>query len=350
MESPALRLRFATRDWIGVDLLKAIHSVLLAELPREAVLDFWARHPFTLFHGPLPPKAFFRYLWEGGYKVPPPYFWSVLADIEPFLAGKGIPAERFFRLLNHGPGGGPPLDPEWVFAFLPPACGSPAGDPRGTVLSGLPQLTRRLLPGCRMESIEAGSFPSGSECPSRLFLFQPMALAPESPVPAFPLFPGRLLADLPKLFGCAAFDKLDVLADMRGPAACLGRPPEAAWNWKGDRLRFGRRHMGRLESLQRALEAAPDAAAALSALEGVASHPVLRMERDFASAGTGAARLHAGCIYGSPFFLVRIGYAGNRRWERWAARLRQDPPRFPEASRPWEMTERLHRELIDGLD
>jgi hypothetical protein len=350
MESAALRLRFATQDGIGVDLLKAIHIVLLAELPRESVLDFWARHPYTLFHGPLPPKAFFRFLWEGGYKVAPPYFWSVLAGIEPFLAGKGIQAERFFRLLNHGAGGGPPLDPEWVLGSLSPACGSPADDPRRRLLTGLPQLTRRLFPGCRMDMLDPGSPPAGSGGQSRLFLFQPMALAPESMVPDFRLFPGKLLTDLPKLFGCAAFDRLDVVADMRGPSACLGRLPEAGWNWKGDRLRFGRRYMGRLEPLQRALEACPDAVVARSALDGFASRPVLRMERDFAPAGRRAARLHTGRIYGAPVFLVRIGFSGNRRWERWAAWLRQDPPRFPETRRPWEMAERLHRELIDGLD
>jgi hypothetical protein len=350
MESPALRLRFATQDGIRVDLLKAIHIVLLAELPREAVLDFWARHPFTLFHGPLAPKAFFRYLWESGYKVPPPYFWSVVADLEPFLAGKGIRAERFFRLLNHGPGGGPPLDREWVPGSLLPGQGSPPEDLRGWLLAELPFLTRRLLPGCRMDAIGSGSSLPGGRGQSRLFLFQPMMLAPESAVPDFRLFPGKLLSDLPKLFGCAAFDKLDVEADMRNPAACLGRPPDGAWNWKGDLLRLGRRRMGRLESLDQALEAWPDAAAARSALDGFASRPVLRMERDFAPAGARAARLHAGRIYGSPVFLVRIGYSGNRCWERWAAWLRQDPPRFPEARRPWEMAERLHRELIDGLD
>lgn len=350
MESPALRLRFATQEGIRIALLKAIHIVLLAELPREAVLDFWARHPFTLFHGPLPLKAFFRFLWDGGYKVTPPYFWSVLADIEPFLAKAGIRAERFFRLLNHGAGGGPPLDPEWVLASLPQGCGSPTEDPRASLLSGLPHLTRRLFPGCRMDAIEAASASPDTACPSRLFLFQPMRLAPEAAVPDFHLFPGKLIADLPKLFGCAAFDISDVVADMRGPADCLG-PPEAAWNWKGEVLRFGRRRMGRLEPLQRALDACPDAdaAAARNALDGFADRPVLRMERDFAPARMRTARLHAGRIYGSPVFLVRIGYSGSRRWGRWAAWLRQERPRFPEAHQPWEMAERLHRELIDGL-
>ena len=350
MESPALRLRFATQDWIRVDLLKAIHIALLAELPREAVLEFWARHPFTLFHGPLAPKAFFRYLWESGYKVEPPYFWSVVADLEPFLGDKGIRPERFFQLLNHGQGGGPPFDPAWVLASLVPTQGSPSEDLRGWLLSGLPCLTRRLLPGCRMEAIGPASSPQGTPSQSRLFLFQPMTLAPESAVPDFRLFPGKLLMDLPKLFDCAAFDQLDVEADMRGPAACLGRPPAEAWNWKDDLFRLGRRRMGRMESLAQALDAWPEAAALRSALDGLESRPVLRMERDFAPAGTRVARLHAGSIYGSPVFLVRIGYSGTRRWERWAAWLRQNPPRFPAARRPWEMAERLHRELIDGLE
>lgn len=348
MESPTLRLRFATQDGIRVHLLKAIHIVLLSELPRESVLEFWARHPFTLFHGPLAPKAFFRYLWESGYKVPPPYFWSVIGDLDPFLANKGIRAERFFQLLNHGPGGGPPLDPEWLPGSLP-AQGSSPEDIRGWLLEGLPFLTLRLLPGCRMEPIGSASFPPGDRGQSRLFLFQPMTLAPESAVPDFRLFPGKLLSDLPKLFGCPAFNKLDVEADMRGPAACLGRPPDEDWNWKDDLLRHGRRRMGRLQSLDQAVDAWPDAAAVRSALEGLASRPILRMERDFVPAGSRGARLHAGRMYGSPVFLVRIGYSGSRRWERWAAWLRQDPARFPEAGRPWEMAERLHRELIDGL-
>jgi len=347
MESPALRLRFATQAWIRADLLRAVHAALLAELPRKAVLEFWARHPFTLFRGPLPPKNFFRYLWEGRAKLPALYFWSVLADLEPFLAGKGIRADRFFQLINHGPGGGPPLDPDWVMrALLAPISGPLPTDPHAWLLAGLPDLMRSLLPGCRMEGIGPRSPQSGS----RLFLFQPLRFAPESPAPDFRLFPGKLLLNLPKLFGCAAFNRLDIFADMRGPSACLGGSLEDDWNWKGDDLHYRQRRMGRMETLDQAIGAWPEAPVLRDPLKDQLWHPVLRMEKDFAPRYAKEPRLHANRIYGSPVGIVRIGYSGNRSWERLAAWLKQKPVRASEAPPTWEVADRLHRELIDELE
>jgi hypothetical protein len=347
MEQSTLRLRYATREWMRADLLKAVYAALLTELPRASILEFWSRHPFTLFHGPLPPGKFLRYLWEPGSKLPPDYFWSVLADLEAFLAGKGISADRFFHLFNHGQGGGPPLDPDWVMGALPsPLSASPATDPFGWLLTGLPDLTRTLLPGCRMEGAGDVSTQSGS----RIFVFHPLAGAPEfAAVPDFRLFPGKLLQNLPKLFGCAAFNRLDVEADMRGPAACLGREPEDAWNWKGHHLHFRQRRMGRMESLDGALEALPEAPALRSSLGDLLTQPILRMEKDFTPAGSKEPRLRAGRIYGSPVFIIRIGQSGNRSWDRLAAWLKHKPQGGSALPPTWEVADRLHRELIDAL-
>ena len=347
MESHALRLRFSTQAWLRADLLKAAHAALLAELPRKAVLEFWARHPFTLFHGPLPPKPFFRYLWEGRAKFPAPYFWSVLADLESFLEGKGLRADRLFQLINHGPGGGPPLDPDWVLRLMPsPISGPLPADPHAWLLAGLPDLMRNLFPGCRMEGIGPRAPQSGS----RLFLFQPLVMAPEFAGPDFRLFPGRLLQDLPKLFGCAAFNRLESLADMRGTAACLGSAPEDDWNWKGDVLLYRQRRMGRLETLRQAIEAWPEAPALRGLLEEVLWHPVLRMEKDFTPRNAKEPRLRANRIYGSPVGLLRIGHSGSRGWERLAAWLKQKPQGAWEALPTWEVADRLHRELLAELE
>jgi hypothetical protein len=347
MESSTLRLRFATQAWMRADLLKAVHAALLTTLPPSAVLEFWERHPFTLFRGPLPPKNFLRYLWGSRSKIPPLYFWAVLADLEAFLAGKGMRADRFFRLLNHGPGGGPPLDPDWVLRVLPTLANGPLPpDPHAWLLAGLPELMRTLLPGSRMEAIGSASSPSGC----RLFLFQPLALAPDTDLPDFRLFPGKLILNLPKLFGCAAFNLLDLLADMRGPAACLGRAPEENWNWENEHLLYGKRRMGRMETLDQAIEAWPEAADLRSVLEGLRDYPVLRMEKDFVPAGAKEPRLSAGRIYGSPVCIVRIGHTGSRSWERVAAWLRQKPSLAPEAPPTWEVADRLHRELLDRFE
>ncbi|MBW8889322.1 MAG: hypothetical protein JF616_16325 [Fibrobacteres bacterium] len=347
MESPALHLRFSTQAWMRADLLKALHAALLTELPRKEVLEFWSRHPFTLFRGPLPQKNFLRYLWEGRAKLPVPYFWSVLADLEAFLEGKSVRVDRLFQLINHGPGGGPPLDPDWVMRAMPsPISGTPPTDPHAWLLAGLPELMRSLLPGCRMDGVEDGSSQSGS----RLFLFQPLAIVPESPAPDFRLFPGKLLLGLPKLFGCAAFNRLELLADMRGPAAYLVGPPEDDWNWKGDDLLYRQRRMGRLETLDRAIDAWPEAPALREPLNELLWHPVLRMQKDFAPRNAKEPRLRANRIYGSPVNILRIGYGGNRGWERLAAWLKQKPLPAREALPGWEVADRLHRELIDGLE
>lgn len=353
MHSPSLSLRFAAREWIRIDLLKAIQAALLTELPREGVLEFWARHPLTVFKGHLPPKPFFRYLWESGGKVPPTYFWSVIGDLEEFLEGKGLRPDRIFHLINHGPGGGPPLDPGWVLANLPaPEGGNEPTDLRALLLAGLPVLARRLFPGCRMERIRPMAAVAEGLVPacSDLFAFQPLAGTRDLRLPDFRLFPGMLFQALPRLFGWSAFDRLEVVADMRGPAASLGRSEDEGWNWKGDMLRHGNRRMGRLEPLDMAIDDWPEAEEVRSALEGLARVPVLRMEQDFKPRGLNRGRLRGGCLYGSPLFLARIGYAAHPRWERLAAWLRRTRPAVPEPRPAWEVAERLQRELLDSLD
>jgi hypothetical protein len=352
MDNRTLSLRLATQDRIPNHLLKAVHAALLAELPRDAVLEFWSRHPLVLFKWPLPPKAFLRYLWETDGKLPPEYFWSVIEDLAGFLAGKGLRPEGFFRMLNHGPGGGPPLDPHWALRALalPEENAAPA-DPRGWLLGSLPTLARRLLPGCRMDSIPPGNPTERALCRSRsrLFVFQPLAMAREAAVPDFRLFPGRMFLALPRLFGCAPFDALEVLADMRGPAACLGDADGKDWNWKGEVLRHRDARMARLEPLEAAFAGWPEADGLRAGLGSAARDLVLRMEKDFRPPGAKEALLRAGCAYGSPVILARIGFTPNRRWERLAALLRRAPPPFEAARKPWEMAERLHRELIDSL-
>jgi hypothetical protein len=353
MDNRTLALHLSTQERIPNDLLKAVHAALLAELPRERVLEFWLRHPLILFKWPLPPKAFLRYLWQSDGKLPPEYFWSVIEDLAGFLERQGKRPERFFQLLNHGPGGGPPLDPHQAIRDMdvPEADASPA-DPRAWLLPGLPALARRMLPGCRMDPIPHRPDPARALCrsQSRLFVFQPLAKTRNVAVPDFRLFPGRLFLALPRLFGCAAFDRLEVAADMRGPAGCLGDADGKNWNWKGEVLRHRNARMGRVEPLEETFAAWPEADDLRDALGGLARTLVLRMERDFRPAGAKETLLRAGCAYGSPVILARIGFAPNRRWGGLTALLRRIPPPLPEPRPPWEVAERLHRELIDSLD
>jgi hypothetical protein len=352
MDNRTLALQLSTQERIPNDLLKAVHAALLAELTREQVLEFWARHPLVLFKWPLPPKAFLRYLWETDGRFPPEYFWSVMEDLAGFLVRLGKPSEHFFQLLNHGPGGGPPLDPHWALRNLPPPEGDvPAADPRAWLLPGLPSLARRLLPGCRIDAVPPPDTQAQALCRtrSRLFVFQPLAMTREAAVPDFRLFPGRLFQALPRLFGCAAFDRLEVMADMRGPAACIGNTEGKGWSWKGEVLRYRNIRMGRLEPLEAGYFGWPEADGLRAELGGLARYMVLRMERDFRPAGAKTALLRAGCAYGSPVILARIGFTANRRWERLAALLRRIPPPLAEPRPPWEVAERLHRELIESL-
>lgn len=351
MDNRTLSLRLSTQDRIPNHLLKAVHAALLAELPRGKVLEFWTRHPLVLFKWPLPPKAFLRYLWETDGKLPPEYFWSVMEDLGGFLERMGMRPERFFQLLNHGPGGGPPLDPRWALRNLPlPETGPASPDPRAWLLAGLPALARNLLPGCRMDAIPPRPVErTACRSHSRIFVFQPLALAREAAVPDFRLFPGRMFLALPRLFGCAPFDRMEVLADMRGPAACLGGADGKDWNWKGDVLRYRKSRLARLEPLDAGFSAWPEGKDLRAEIGGVARCLVLRMEKDFRPAGAKEPLLRAGCAYGSPAFVVRIGFTANRRWERLAALLRRNPPAPPETLQSWEVAERLHRELIESL-
>jgi hypothetical protein len=352
MELRAFEFYLAREQGIGIGLLKSVHAALLAELPRTCILDFWRRHPLTLFKDPLPLKVFLRHLWEGRRTVPAAYFWCVLADLETYLEGIGQSPEGIFRLFNQGRDGGPPLDPRLVLSSLPDAQAGPEPvDLRERLLAGLPAIVKSLLPGCRMERIPQ-AVPLASGNPGRrmeAFLFMPMERERRLPAPDFRLFPGLMLRALPRLFGCPPFDAPEVAADMRGPAALLKDVPETDWNWKGNIFRQGKRRLGHLAELGEIIDGTTEAPGLWKTLAGYLSYPVLRMERDYRPPGMRAPRLRAGCAYGSPVTLVRIGCGASGRWRRMASLLRLRPHEPPPPGAALAMAEALHRELLDSL-
>jgi hypothetical protein len=339
---------FIVQDGIRMDLLKALYQVMLVEMPRKDVLEFWRRHPITLFKGPLPPKVFLRFLWKGDMSVQPTYFWSLLHDLESYLHCCGMDSERFFHLLNHGPQSGPPLDPGWVAQAMPSlevllASGT---DPREWLLAGLDRLVMGLLPGCRMKRLATGKDrPAGSS----LYLFHPFPKG-ELPLCDFRLFPGVLLRGLPRLFGWSPFAPAEVIADMRSPGLLIGGHAGADWNWKGDILRHRKSTMGRLAGLEELVDGRDEAPGLRDALGGAANRSVILMDKDFPPHSQ-APMLRKGCAYGAPFTLARIGYASSRRWDGVAERLswkRRLPIR--ESGKSFESTERLHLELLAAAD
>jgi hypothetical protein len=336
---------FIVQDGIRMELLKALYQVMLVELPREDILEFWRSHPITLFKGPLPPKIFLRFLWKGCMSVQPEYFWSVLHDLQSCLVKRGIDGERFFQLLNHGFLGGPPLDPGWVVQTMPSPeiLGTSVSDPREWLLLGLDRLLARLLPGCRIERIpEAEESRHGSS----LYLFHPL---PGRPLPFsdFRLFPGLLVKSLPKLFGWSPFASVEVLADMRSPGLVIGGADGEEWNWKGDILRHRKRTMGRLASLKEFLDPQENAQAIRNAMGLSMDRPVIVMERDFPHASRNQPVLRKGCAYGAPFTLARVGYVSSRRWGGLSERLSwKRPAPVPGPGRSFKSAEMLHLELL----
>lgn len=328
-----------------MDLLKALYQVMLVEMSRDTILDFWRRHPITLFKGPLPPKVFLRFLWKGCMGVQPEYFWTVLHDLQSCLVRRGIDGERFFQLLNHGVLGGPPLDPCWVAQTMPSSesLGSFVSDPREWLLLGLDRLLERLLPGCRSERIPEAE---GSRHGSSVFLFHPSpGSAP--PIPDFRLFPGILVKSLPKLFGWPPFASVEVLTDMRSPGHVMDDADGQEWNWKGDILRHRKRVMGRLAGLKEFLDGQENAKSLCNAMGTTLDRPVIVMERDFSHASRNQPVLRKGCAYGAPFTLARVEYAASRRWIGLSERLyRKRPATAPEPGRSFKSAEILHLELL----
>jgi hypothetical protein len=356
---------FIVQDGIRMSLVRAVYQVMLVMLSREDVSEFWRRHPIILFKGPLPPRDFFWLLWKGFMGVQPAYFWSVLTDLEAYLGERLVDTERFFRLLNHGAQGGPPLDPGWVLQTMSRPTAKEAdgtngmdgldgtekteeqarSDPREWLLSGLDRLLSQLFPGCRMERISTGT---GSR-DGALFLFHPIP-AGDALIPDFRLFPGLLINGLPKLFGWSPFAPVEVFADMRSPGRLLGDMGSGEWSWKGDILRHRKVTIGRLMRFRDLIDGQKEAQAIGHAIGGAINRFVVVAERDIPHPARDCLVLREGCAYGSPFTLARVKYASSRRWDGLARRLRGKTPPLPGPAIIWESTEILHQEVLAFVD
>lgn len=345
MPAPSTRLTLVPPVGMKGDLLKAMYAVMLTELPRGVVRAFWSGHPFRATTRLIRPADFLEFLWNGLLCIPPGYFWPVVRDLEHCVRDNGLDPERFFHMVNHGPQGGPPVDPAWAgdLLFPSPFPGRRLEDPRDWVLQRLEVFLSSLLSGCRVQRVpEPG--PGGHPRDSRsvLFAFHPPPDA--AGLPDFSLFPGKLVAAVPRLFGWQAFDRVEFLADMRSPASLIGFEDGPKG---GDRVRI--ESFGRIEPFGAALErlVGPEVAALFS--RELLAAPVLVPRKDRRSADGGRCLLRRGRAYGAPCALLRVGYVPRVKWRRLAALLLDPEPRRPQpvhGGASAGMLDILHREFL----
>lgn len=343
MPVPSTRLTLVPPMGMKGDLLKAMYAVMLTELPRGVVRDFWSGHPFRATTRLIRPADFLDFLWKDLLAIPPDYFWPVVRDLEECARGQGLDPERFFHMVNHGPQGGPPVDAAWAggILFPSPLPGHRIEDPRDWVLQRLEVFLSNLLTGCRVQRVPE---PGRKDPRSVLFAFQPPSEA--AGLPDFSLFPGMLVAAVPRLFGWQAFDRLELLADMRRPADLAG---PGALPGAGGGTGGGEGRLGRTETFGAVLErlVCPDVAALFSR-ESLAS-PVTVPRKDRLSADGSRRLLRRGRAYGAPCALLRVGYVPRVKWRRLAALLLQSEPRRPRplpGAASAGMLDVLHREFL----
>lgn len=364
MTVPSTRLTLVPPTGMKGDLLKALYAVMLTELPRGAVREFWTGHPFRATTRLIRPADFLEFLWKGLLCIPPDYFWPVVRDLEHCARDHGLDPERFFHLANHGPQGGPPVDPAWAgeLLFPSPSPGRRIEDPRDWVLQRLEVFLSSLLVGCRVQRVPE---PGWENPHAVLFAFLP---PPEVPgLPDFSLFPGKLVAAVPRLFGWQAFDRLELLADMRSPAALLESGERKGAGDRGDRegagdgglrglsapARRGPANVeayGRIEPFAAALERLVGGEVAALFPGASLAAPVLVPRKDWLSADGKLRLLRRGRAYGAPCALLRVGYVPRVKWRRLASLLLDPEPRRPQPAQGGAsaaMLDALHREFLD---
>jgi hypothetical protein len=344
-QNTAARLSRLIVEEVRNDLLKAIYATMLVEVPWPQVAVFWRRHPFPYKSRPAEAPDFFRFLWDGDNGLPSAYFWSVVQNLQTYLESLGLDADRFFELVNHGPMGGPPLNSKWLAEVVVPAKKNPlTADPREWLLAETAPFLHRLFPGSRSDLIRTGR---DGDFRFALLLFHPLP-SEALHLLDFRLFPGRMLAALPRAFGGSAFDKMEMLADTRGPGLVAG---SREWNWKGDALRFRRRCVGRLCRFSAVLESLCGNAAPPQ----IPDRQVVIMDKDFHEPEGGRILLRRGCAYGAPVHLIRVGFRERGKWKKLSDALALRGPRSAtapaESQRPGiDMLERLHKEFVSGLE
>jgi len=331
MPAPSTRLTLVPPTGMKGDLLKAMYAVMLTELPRGAVRDFWTAHPFRATTRLIRPADFLAFLWKGLLAIPPEYFWPVVRDLEPCARDHGLDPERFFHMVNHGPQGGPPVDPAWAgdLLFPSPSPGRRIEDPRDWVLQRLEVFLSSLLAGCRVQRVPE---PGWENPHAGLFAFHPPPGA--AGLPDFSLFPGKLVAAVPRLFGWQAFDRLELLADMRSPADLAGSEHGS---------------LGRAEPFGEALARLAGAEVAALFPGELCAAPVLVPRKDRWSADGRRRLLRRGRAYGAPLALLRVGYVPRVKWRRLASLLLDPEPRRPQPAQGGAsaaMLDALHREFL----
>ena len=292
------------------DFTKALHGALLQQVGVDATRIFWSDHPLVRDTGAVTPAELAHHVWQEEAFTSVAWTMGVANDLEPFLIERGVCFETFLettrRFANHGSF----VQSRHVLSWLSPILVAlfRFGDPYRLLLHAAKLATAKLSPGVvcalvpwrRRGAVEAPTARFGS-----LWLTYPGLAEGRIPPWDFTTLTGRQIQVSPRMFGLPPFDPMVVLSDARRPESIPWKVPCATTDGRFfvDAVPHGRvmpfshflREVG--YELERYDRIDPD---------------VVVIDRDYVCPSRGRVVLSAGCAYGAPGYLTRLGWSAKR--------------------------------------
>jgi len=287
----------SNRTLIRHDFKRALYRAFLSEFPPEKIREYFSLVALEIDGKVLRESELINLLWEPKGQIP--IWWDVATDnvLERFLVGEGKTVAGIMKKvlwLNNNssimPG---KVLLSWFYPKLESLFSSL--DSRDVAFALMTLHNEKWVPGSFHRRIQKREENGWIHSVIMLILDRTHREYLDWDMEPFAV---PMLMSIPCLLGMPPLEKSGMLADTRPPERIVWRPEDVPV-WKGERLEIGGRDYGhrilfggfwRRLGLDLDRFDPPDI-------------PVVEIERDYVCPVRGRTVLHAGCVYGAPFYL-----------------------------------------------
>jgi hypothetical protein len=333
------------------DFPKAVHAALLSTLGVEATKAFWSGRPLSRDGATLTNRELAQHIWRERSTSPLAWTLGLVGGLEDFLLERGTDFPTFMETVRRFANYGSFVQTRYVLGWLGPIL-VPLfrfGDPYRLLLRGAQLVSTKMSPGVDFRPLRWRESQAKTRAPHEkrewrygsVWVSYPGLADGRVPAWDFTLQPGLEMLAAPRIFGLAPYESLVAVSDARAPeSVVLG----GSCARDGDRFLIDGTCHGQVSSFSRFLERAGYDPREVATTDV----PVVVIDREYRCPRRLRTVLHAGCAYGAPGYIVRLGWqASPLRTKQRVSTSHADMGEEAEALEG--ALEDLHRRYLDSV-
>jgi hypothetical protein len=338
------------------DFPKAVHAALLSTLGVEATKAFWSGRPLSQGGSTLTNSELARHIWRERSTSPLAWMVGLVGGLEDFLLERGTDFPTFMETVRRFGNHGSFVQTRYVLGWLGPILVPlfRLGDPYRLLLRGARLVASKMSPGVDFRLLRWRGSQTRARAPHEkeewrygsVWVRYPGLGEGRLPAWDFTLQPGLEMLAAPKIFGLAPYESLVPVSDARAAESVVFGDTSCAH--AGDRFVIDGTCHGQVISFSRFLEQAGYDPRDVEGADARLDVPVVVIDREHRCPRRRRTVLHAGCAYGAPGYIVRLGWRASplrTRQRLWASHAEMGH----EAEALEGTLEDLHRRYLDSV-